>query len=73
MQISIASAHILLVLVSVSWSIQTQLEHDRDQDWELNQYYANPLTLQWESDWDQELTHIEITVQYTISSPVGSL
>ena len=29
-----------------SWSIQTELERDRER--ELNQYYANPFTLQQE-------------------------
>ena len=47
------------------WSIQTELERDRDR--ELNQYYAKPFTLQWEWDWDWELEHIEITVQHTIT------
>ena len=30
------------------WSIKTELEQDREQELELNQYYANPFTLQWE-------------------------
>ena len=50
------------------WSIQTELEWDRDR--ELNQYYAKPFKPQWEWDRDWELMHIEITVQDTISSPV---
>ena len=38
------------------WSIQTELEWDQEWEWELNQYYVDPFTLQWEL----ELTHIEI-------------
>ena len=38
------------------WSIQTELERDWEWERELNQYYVDPFTVQWEL----ELMHIEI-------------
>ena len=35
-----------------SWLIQTELEPDRDQDWDKDQYYVEHFTLQLKQDQD---------------------
>ena len=54
----VAGAQIICLIfirksMSYLWSIQTELERDRERELELNQYYFDPFTLQLE--WDLEL------------------